>query len=654
MRNSLLTLGFKPEDIRMLADGVAGSIAEPKSSMILDQLDRVIATTNSGDRVVLYFAGHGARQPADAATVGSTSLDGFEAIFLPLDAGPWNQPVQAVANAITNHTLRDKVTALRARGAFVWVIVDSCNSQYMVRGNPTARVRGLSFSDLGIPPAVVSAASARVTSRGAATPAEPDAHFDFNATAAGGYVGFFAAQSTELTPEFIQPVEDPKALVHGLFTFNLVGALQMWPTAALGTIGDQILKQYSDHGRWEPTPSFAGDTFLAQSISGAVQSSTLPQWRVTVTAAREYSIAVGQIGNIGAGSIFAILANAADPTSAAIGYAEARNPFPDHTQLTPISYQNRPPLPAVRLTNSTARLIAPIVPFTLRVALPAAPSGTANQRHAFTAVQELARRENPHSQIIWHANATADTDVRLTLDSDNLWLLTGPAAQQRDLTRRVPSVAFADPQFGQQIHAKLNRISKALNLIRIANTLDDSGPAGFTLTATLKTSGGGPGRVLQPIDIPKVSDGDWIVLHFDNTTAQAVDVTVLYLTSEYKLNALFPRKDHYDINRLAPFTGKLDIKVLAHTVEAGAPSTLGLERVIIIATAALPEQQQSNFLFLTDDALDPTRGLHSSFERLLTQASFHLDQTRGGSYEGDEIANTRMRVISWNVETTRK
>ncbi|RYF78299.1 MAG: caspase family protein, partial [Comamonadaceae bacterium] len=60
MRDALLGQGFAPADILVAADGVPGAVL-PESAQIHAALQRLLASSRSGDFVFLYFSGHGTR-----------------------------------------------------------------------------------------------------------------------------------------------------------------------------------------------------------------------------------------------------------------------------------------------------------------------------------------------------------------------------------------------------------------------------------------------------------------------------------------------------------------------------------------------------------------------------------------------------------------
>ena len=155
MRAALLALGIKPEDIALYADGVEGSIADPTAATINQAFDALPKRIAGGDQIVIYMSGHGTQIPDD----NGDEDDGFDEAFLPVDAVP--PPPGALrfdmTNVIRDDRIGELIDALRAKGAHVWLVVDSCHSGTISRAmNEEQRAKEISAADFGLS---VSAAS---------------------------------------------------------------------------------------------------------------------------------------------------------------------------------------------------------------------------------------------------------------------------------------------------------------------------------------------------------------------------------------------------------------------------------------------------------------------------------------------------------------
>jgi Caspase domain len=242
--------GVPRRHLTVLADHVPGVDGLPTRAAILDALAALPGRMQSGDIAFLYLAGHGSQQPQGGREW--SKADGLDEIFLPRDVGRWDAVSGRVQGAIVDYEIGSAIEALRARGIFVWLVVDSCHSATLARALlvPHVRVRAVSPQQLGAPPETTSAArtssaSAQrlVKAQGLAVP--------------GGYVAFYAAQTTESAPELPLPAGEPGRQVHGLFTYAMLKALDANGRGSYREVAHRILAYY-DSIYPATTPEFEG------------------------------------------------------------------------------------------------------------------------------------------------------------------------------------------------------------------------------------------------------------------------------------------------------------------------------------------------------------------------------------------------------------
>jgi hypothetical protein len=177
---------FAPENVTVLTDGLAGS-ATPTLGAIRAAFAELTAEVQPGDFVYLHFSGHGTQAPAlDPAT----ELDGLDELFLPTDIGPWSDQVGAVENALVDDEIGAMIDGLRANGANVWAVFDSCHSGTATRAVETGdevRMRQL-------PPEALGAPVDEVEVSRSVDPRAAEAPFDAG-SGEGSFVAFFAAQT---------------------------------------------------------------------------------------------------------------------------------------------------------------------------------------------------------------------------------------------------------------------------------------------------------------------------------------------------------------------------------------------------------------------------------------------------------------------------
>jgi len=153
-------LGVKDVNIRLLTEQTeaGNSGLTPRSratrNAILEELKRLAERARPGDEILIYYSGHGSQQPdTTAENVSRDEADGWDEIILPVDTGNWSIEEQNISNAITDDELGRHLDNIRIRGANVWLIMDSCNSGTLLRGDNsiTRQIKTVAPHDLGIP-----------------------------------------------------------------------------------------------------------------------------------------------------------------------------------------------------------------------------------------------------------------------------------------------------------------------------------------------------------------------------------------------------------------------------------------------------------------------------------------------------------------------
>ena len=157
--NTLVRVGVAPGDVTVLADGVEGladGVATPRlgtHAAILDELDRLVGTSEPGDLVVFYFSGHGSQQPDE----NGDEQGGNDEIVLPYDVAKWEG--HGIRNALVDDELDLRVRKLLDKGVDFFGIIDACHSATgfrAVEGDDT-RSREIDPQDLGVPASALAA-----------------------------------------------------------------------------------------------------------------------------------------------------------------------------------------------------------------------------------------------------------------------------------------------------------------------------------------------------------------------------------------------------------------------------------------------------------------------------------------------------------------
>jgi hypothetical protein len=225
---------FAADHITMLTDNVDG-VQPATLGAIRAAVADLTAKVQPGDFVYLHFSGHGTQAPAADP---DSELDGLDELFLPVDIGKWDDRWATVENALVDDEIGQMIDGLRAKGADVWVVFDSCHSGTATRavetGDDDVRVRQLDpGSGHG------RGDGGRGQPLGRRRPARrPRRRWIVEAGKApgGSFVAFFAAQTNEVTPEKKLPKGKPGRKPQGVFTYTLFETLAEYPGATYGQI----------------------------------------------------------------------------------------------------------------------------------------------------------------------------------------------------------------------------------------------------------------------------------------------------------------------------------------------------------------------------------------------------------------------------------
>lgn len=249
MREVLLIRGFQEREIRSLVSR-GGSANEPTRANIVSALDQLERAVNPGDRVLLYFSGHGSQQP-QPANHGQrpTEPDGLDEVFLPADVRRWDGmgSTEAIPNALLDDDIGEWIDRVVDRGGTVFAIFDTCHAAGMARAPAQGRWRAVSSSDIGL--SVRPHRPSSLTSAG-----QPAGRSD------GRALGF-AARSHELAGEEWLPrgAKLASSRIHGVFTYHLANALRDRREPHAPSIEAAIHEIYRAENRLSPTPTFFGE-----------------------------------------------------------------------------------------------------------------------------------------------------------------------------------------------------------------------------------------------------------------------------------------------------------------------------------------------------------------------------------------------------------
>lgn len=639
MRALLERRGFAPQSVRVVADGIPGATA-PTRAAILDALDRLTAGVAPGDQVFLYFAGHGSQMPADPQTPqGRAESDGLHEIFLPSDTGRWNPATRRVDRAIADYELVERLDALLARGAFVFAVFDTCHSATSMRtvAGPDTRWRRVEPQALGIPATLRAAALPATQVPGPARVAEPTSGAR---AATGRFVAFYAAQTSELTPEMTLP-PGAEGTVHGLFTYTLAEALASTSAASYRQLAQFVLARYAALNLSTPTPLFTG-TALDAPLFGDAAAPVVRQWPLHATPAGA-RLDAGRLDGIEAGAELDILPGPLAPASARLGTMRVASATATSALLAPVDPAGAAPLDVARLPPQAVARPGAAARLALRLRIVPPPAGDAAAGGRVAQAIDAIRRRPEGVDLAW-VGPDDPHDLRLWVAHGRLWLLPPSGRWQAEGPGATPSLAIDEPALPEQLQAQLQRVGRSLNLLRIAADANQRAGAESPLKvqATLRPAGAD----MRPIDEwqpAEARDGDVVSVEVHNGGRHAVDLTALYIDAAHGITVLYPHPPGAS-NRIE--AGDRD--TLVARIDA---TTQGLERLLLIAVEARPQAESRDFSYLAQPRLAGARAPADGVARLLERAVFGSASNTGQRGPADAATGESLdlRVFSLDV-----
>ncbi len=595
-------VAFAAENVTVLSDGVAGAEA-PTLGAIRGAFAELTAEVQPGDFVYLHFSGHGTQAPA---TDAATELDGLDELFLPVDIGPWSDKVGAVQNALVDDEIGALIDGLRAKGANVWAVFDSCHSGTATRAVENAeedvRVRQLPPEALGIDVDSVEVSRS-------VDPRQVEAPFDAG-SGEGSFVAFFAAQTNEVTPEKNLPKGKPGRKPQGVFTWTLMEVLAEYPSATYGQVGQEVLRRYAVKNLAKATPLFEGD--LDQVVFGGEGGARVSQWPAEVSDA-DFTIPAGTLHGLSEGAVLAVMGSAADADADALGYVTltAVETFVSTGRAVE---KDGKVLPAELPKGLTLRKLDEGLDFTLTVALP--PAGSAPADALLAALDALQQAAGPRLAFV-AADQEADLRLAVLPDSprpDAIWVL--PATGLAEDLSATPSVATGGKDgavLAATLADTLVTMARAQNLMKLAGAVGAANPEVEVALLTRTPED----RTLRPLPFaPVLIPDDEVHVLAKNNGDGPVDVNVLYIGADWSIS-------HWFSGRLHPGD---ELKKGLFKISA---DVLGQERMLVVVTPAKSQSPVEDLSYLAQDALDTTRKVGgTAFGDALAEAGFG-ETTRG-------------------------
>lgn len=652
-------LGVADQDTTVLANGVDAALRarEPTRDAILSALRDLAERSGSGDQVLVYFSGHGSQSP----DLDGDEADGADEILLPSDIGAWSDSLQMVENAITDDEFGAAVQAIRDRGAYAWVIVDSCHSGTALRGGPVApragiEIKGAPAAALGIPEASLQQAQADAARR-SRVPSGAGGSLDAGGVGDGGVVAFYAAVAEEAAIGSPQQLPDGSSTpTLSLLTFALTEALASGQVATYRDLYLRVQGHYDAMGRLAPQPAFDGE--FDRVLFG---HERVPPRRWGVK--REGAALVaggGQLDGLHEGAVLAVR-DARSSTGAPLAYLKVARAGPTSATLSPTAHAGVAAAAADALSPGVAyaaEQVAAGVPFSVRVGRPPATGAAPASALLGAALAQLENGGDLRDAALAFVPAGQPADVYLRAGTDRVWLsdqATGFDQAGRDQPPLLELAAGENADaLAQALGARLAAFARSQRLLSVMRTLETQAPAALSVSVAIDRSGrkpetqacAGVSRLPPPsaldIDQATVADGgvlrlrhcDTVYVTVENMGDQTLDMTPLYFDRDFGISYL--ENGQLDGIRLRPGDSRTYIAPI-QTADTGSGKRmpLGLEQLVVIAVPQASDQARpASYAYLAQTgARPPTRaaGEATPLDQVLDQAGFGEGGVRAGS-----------------------
>ena len=637
-------LGVAVENIRVLTDD-RGEENQPRRDTIMRAMQQLIERTHNGDQVLLLLAGHGSRQPDD----DGDERDGWDEVFLPSDVRKWERGPVAIPGAITDDEINDWLLALEAKGAFVFLIADSCHSGTLSRAVGDRQTREVAVGDLLPKDAMVDKPTAERpadNTEGGFTPA--------NVEGLKNLVSLYAVSQLEKEEE-----RDFEGTSYGLLSYAVCSVLAQ-------TAEPLTYRELAQQARWYlqgmPQPWYKGPVLEGTAIDREVLGAQEKLGRSSISLERinagQLRVDVGYLHGLTIGSVLSVYPpTGSDNSQELSGYVRVTAVQPWEATVVPYAYGDKEARSPEELPTPGNCRVEYIDYGALRLRV--AVAGLSNDSKLLNLADRALHGEQQAALVkVVEGMASAENSLVELVDTPeqaHWWLLVDErGVYLRQAGDEADEAARKDHLFGpyaldgtEELEEALLRVAKVVNLRQLAAASDTV----VTRSAAAEVVASIGQRNLTTGEITPVSkfaplrwrNGDQAVVTLTNRGRLPVDVTVLYIDSAFGIAPFLPLYAGHD-NRLYPGA---DAKPLDVRFDIN-DSTLGFEDVIVITQVIDPTRQNGfvSFAGIAQPQLTRTRGEGDTpLQRLMDHAAF--GETRGAG--APPLASYSIQRLKWEV-----
>ena len=608
---------------------------QPRRANILAALDELQGRLTAGDFVLLYFAGHGSRQPADSGS--AEELDGYDEIFLPADVGAWRRTTRGVENAIVDDEIAEFVNAYRQLGVDVWAVFDSCHSGTMTRGvgDAAARTRKVRPQDLGVPE------TSGEGNENSDTPAFLDISGSASPSELGSLVSFFASHAAEETPEMPLPrgAEEADQQVYGLFTYSLLNALRRHPNVSYSQLAELVTTEYASIPHMRSTPQFYG-TDMNQAVFGGGERPSVFRATLAPNEGTELAVRAGRLRGFDVGAGVSIHGGPADDEALGIG-SVSRATLAEST--VNVEWEPGASEQAEQGVSVWVRLVHPAYTPTVFISQ-LETRHDADNRQLTVVVESLRKEDLP---LVEFRRNDSDADYFVAFFEEKFWLLRPdqqlPCYAQRvsdDARRNCESVRIPQQLFWsapEEAEVLVRRAARARNLVELQAFMN--APESLALDVQIER-----GSAVMSLDETDrlLRAGDELFVSMANVGVGDVwDVFFFYVDSNLGIQAL---------QRLGSSARVQAGDSARRSLGTISNSTTGTESLVIVAERAV-DGREANYQFLAQEAYERlgAKGAPASPLQKVLEAVWAGEGLEARSLT-QPSEGAHMRVFTWSVE----
>ncbi|WP_435138548.1 caspase family protein [Pseudopelagicola sp. nBUS_19] len=311
-------------DVVIVADGVEGA-GQPTLAGIEAGFAQITAQAETGDLIYIHLSGHGTRQH----DLEGDETDGLDEVFLPSNVTGVKNGGRTIPNALTDDRIGALVAGIRAKGADVWLVMDSCHSGSGMRNiSDTIAERQVNPETLGVDISAVEPAAVQQR-----TPQVAEDTW-------GGYLAFYATRSNDVAREGNLTKGEGDAQWYGIFTSTLAARLEAGQALSYRQLFQAVLSDMNRGGQFGSsgvqTPLWEGD-FIDAPVFGGSETSGVTRFLLDGDLLK-----AGLVHGLQEGTLLALVNDVSDSPQDVVGFAQVEEAQARSAYVRPVAADCHP------------------------------------------------------------------------------------------------------------------------------------------------------------------------------------------------------------------------------------------------------------------------------------------------------------------------